>query len=311
MRDSHEYKGWDVMNSTTMRRAGLSIAVAAALTGVAACGSSGGEGGEGGGKGKEKGSVALSPIAALRTIENKTDDADSAKVEGKTVMGSKMSMDMTGAMEWSDGITGNMTATLTGGTQAEQMEQMGQSKIDYRYLKHGFYANMGDKFAEQAGGGKHWIEYDYATLAEISGAAGDAFKDQMQNSTPNQSVKMLLASGDVKRVGEETVRGTKATHYSGTVDAADFTGKHSDLDAEQMTELRKQFKQLGLSKQTIDIWVDGDDLLVKKAEKGEMADGAFSQIAYYSDYGTSVSVEKPPASDTMSFKDLMNQQPKA
>ncbi|MEU6761610.1 hypothetical protein ABZ916_03700 [Streptomyces sp. NPDC046853] len=297
------------MNSTTMRRAGLSIAVAAALTGVAACGSSGG--GEGEGEGKGKGSVALSPVAALRTIEDKTDDADSAKIEGKTVMGSKMSMDMTGSMKWSDGITGNMTATLTGGTQAQQMEQMGQSKIDYRYLKNGFYANMGDKFAAQAGGGKHWIEYDYATLAEISGAAGDAFKDQMQNSTPNQSVKMLLASGDVKRVGEETVRGTKTTHYSGTVDAADFTGKNSDLDAGQMEELRKQFKQVGLSKQTIDIWVDGDDLLVKKAEKGEMADGEFSQTAYYSDYGTPVSVEKPAASDTMSFKDLMNQQPQA
>ncbi|MFH8488003.1 hypothetical protein [Streptomyces longisporoflavus] len=298
------------MNSTTMRRAGLSIAVAAALTGVAACGSGGGEG-EGEGKDKDKGSVALSPVAALRTIEDKTDDADSAKIEGKTVMGSKMSMDMTGSMKWSDGITGNMTATLTGGTQARQMEQMGQSKIDYRYLKNGFYANMGDKFAAQAGGGKHWIEYDYATLAEISGAAGDAFKDQMQNSTPNQSVKMLLASGDVKRVGEETVRGTKTTHYSGTVDAADFTGKNTDLDAEQMEELRKQFKQVGLSKQTIDIWVDGDDLLVKKAEKGEMADGEFSQTAYYSDYGTPVSVEKPAASDTMSFKDLMNQQPQA
>lgn len=297
------------MNSTTMRRAGLSIAVAAALTGVAACGSSGG--GDGDAKGKKKGSVALSPIAALRTIQDKTDSADSAKVEGKTVMGTKMSMDMTGSMEWSDGITGNMTATLTGGTQAEQMEQIGQSKIDYRYLKNGFYANMGDKFAEQAGGGKHWIEYDYATLAEISGAAGDAFKDQMQNTTPNQSVKMLLASGDVKRVGEETVRGTKATHYSGTVDAADFTGKNADLDAEQMAELRKQFKQVGLTTQTIDIWVDADDLLVKKAEKGKMADGDFSQTAYYSDYGTPVSVEKPPASDTMSFKDLMNQQPQA
>ncbi|GGV57088.1 putative lipoprotein [Streptomyces longisporoflavus] len=299
------------MNSTTMRRAGLSIAVAAALTGVAACGSSGGGEGEGEGKGEDKGSVALSPVAALRTIEDKTDDADSAKIEGKTVMGSKMSMDMTGSMKWSDGITGNMTATLTGGTQAQQMEQMGQSKIDYRYLKNGFYANMGDKFAAQAGGGKHWIEYDYATLAEISGAAGDAFKDQMQNSTPNQSVKMLLASGDVKRVGEETVRGTKTTHYSGTVDAADFTGKNTDLDAGQMEELRKQFKQVGLSKQTIDIWVDGDDLLVKKAEKGEMADGEFSQTAYYSDYGTPVSVEKPAASDTMSFKDLMNRQPQA
>ncbi|MFG2499997.1 hypothetical protein ACGFSB_17495 [Streptomyces sp. NPDC048441] len=298
------------MNSSTMRRTGLSIAVAAALTGVAACGSSGGSGG-GEGKSKGNGSPALSPIAALRTIQNKTDKADSAKVEGKTVMGTQMSMNMDGAMAWSDGITGNVTATLTGGTQADQMKQMGQSKIDYRYLKTGFYANMGDKFASQAGGGKHWIAYDYATLAEMGGAAGDAFKDQMQNTTPNQSVKMLLASGDVKRVGEATVRGTKATHYSGVVDVADFTGKNSNLDSSQLAELKKQFSQAGMSTETIDIWVNDDDLLVKKIEKAEMKTGSFEQTVYYSDYGTPVSVEKPPATDTMSFKDLMNQQPQA
>ncbi|GAA1930621.1 lipoprotein [Streptomyces durmitorensis] len=297
------------MNSTTMRRAGLSIAVAAALSGVAACGSSGGSGG-GDGKGKDKGSVALSPIAALRTIENKTDNADSAKVEGKTVMGAQMSMDMKGVMGWKDGVTGEVTATLTGGTAAQQMEQLGQSTIDYRYLPDAYYANMGDKFASQSGG-KHWIEYDYATLAEMGGAAGEAFKDQMQNTTPNSSVKMLLASGDVKRVGEESVRGTKATHYSGTVDVADLTGKNTDLDAEQMDELKKQFKQAGMSTEKIDIWVNGDDLLVKKTEKADMKTGSFSQTVYYSDYGTPVSAEKPPAGDTMSFKDLMNQQPQA
>ncbi|MEV8318854.1 hypothetical protein AB0Q95_32315 [Streptomyces sp. NPDC059900] len=292
------------MNSTTMRRAGLSIAVAAALTGVAACGSSGG------GEGKGKGSVALSPIAALRSIESKTDDAESARVEGKTVMGTQMSMDMKGVMGWKDGVTGEVEATLTGGTAADQMEQLGQSTIEYRYLPDAYYANMGDKFASQSGG-KHWIEYDYATLAEMGGAAGEAFKDQMQNTTPNQSVKMLLASGDVKRVGEETVRGTKTTHYAGKVDVADFTGKNTDLDAGQMAELEKQFKQAGMSTETIDIWVNGDDLLVKKTEKADMKTGSFSQTVYYSDYGTEVSAEKPPASDTMSFKDLMNQQPQA
>ncbi|MGW5865905.1 hypothetical protein ACWFRJ_27410 [Streptomyces sp. NPDC055239] len=296
------------MNRTTMRRAGLSIAAAAALIGVAACGSSGGDGDA---ESEGKGSDARSLTAALRTIQDKTDDAGSAKVEGKTVMGSLMSTDMTGSMEWSDGITGNVTATLTGGTQAEQMKQMGQSKINYRYLKSGFYANMGDKFASRAGGGKHWLEYDYDALAAMSGDAGDAFKDQMQNATPNQSVKVLLASGDVKRVGEENVRGTRTTHYSGTVDVEDFSRKNSDLDAEQMAELKKQFKQVGMSTQTIDIWVNDDDLLVKKTEKGETDDGDISQTAFYSDYGTSVSVEKPPAGDTVSFKDLMKQQPQA
>ena len=85
-------------------------------------------------------------------------------------MGSLSPMDMKGVMGWSDGITGNVTVTFTGGTQAQQMQQLGQPQLA-RYLKNGFYANMGDRFAAEAGGGKHWLEYDYDTLAEMSGAA--------------------------------------------------------------------------------------------------------------------------------------------
>lgn len=306
----HETKGWDEMDSRTMRRTGLSIAVAAALTGLAACGSGDDtSSADKAGGSKDKGGIKVSPIAALRSVDSSTDEADTARVEVSTVMGSQISTDMKGVMGWSDGLTGDVRATITGGTQAAQMKQLGQTRIDYRYLKNGFYANMGDKFAAQAGGGKHWIEYDYETLEEMSGAAGTALKDQAQKTTPNQSVKMLLASGDVRRVGKEKVRGTETTHYRGTVDIADFTGKNADLDERRLTELKEQFRQAGMSTETIDLWVDGDNLLVKKVEKADMKTGAFSQTAYYSDYGTPLSVEKPPASDTVSFKDLMNKQP--
>ncbi|MFJ2773732.1 hypothetical protein [Streptomyces sp. NPDC087300] len=296
------------MNSTTMRRAGLSIAVAAALTGLAACGSGDSDGSDKADGGAKEGGIKVSPIAALKSVESSTDKADTAKVEGTTSMGTQSTMDMKGVMGWSDGITGDVTVNFTGGTQAQQMAQLGQTKINYRYLKNGFYANMGDKFASQAGGGKHWVEYDYDTLAEMSGAAGEVFKDQMQNTTPNQSVKMLLASGDVKRVGEEKVRGTKATHYSGTVDVADLTKKSANLDAEKSAELKKQFEQVGMSTEQIDIWVNDDDLLVKKIEAADTKNGPFQQTAYYSDYGTPLSVEKPASADTVSFKDLLGQQ---
>ncbi|QEU92457.1 hypothetical protein [Streptomyces kanamyceticus] len=296
------------MNSTTMRRAGLSIAVAAALTGLAACGSGDSKSSDKADGGAKEGGIKVSPIAALKTIETSTDKADTAKVDGTTTMGTQSTMDMDGVMGWSDGITGDVTVSFTGGTQAQQMEQLGQSKINYRYLKNGFYANMGPKFAAQAGGGKHWVEYDYDTLAEMSGAAGEVFKDQMQNATPNQSVKMLLASGDVKRVGEEKVRGVKATHYSGTVDVTDLTKKSANLDDAKSAELKKQFEQAGMSTEQIDIWVNDDDLLVKKIEKADTKNGPFQQTAYYTDYGTPLSVAKPAASDTVSFKDLMKQQ---
>ncbi|WP_413757575.1 hypothetical protein [Streptomyces sp. MMBL 11-3] len=300
------------MMSTYARRVAVSIAVAAALTGVAACSGSDSDGGSdpasGDGKGKSGTASRLSPIAALRSVEKSTGGADSAQVESTTTMGTMMSMKADGTLGWADGLTGNLTITYTGGTMADQMRQLGTTSMEARYLPDAYYAKMGDKFAEQSGG-KHWIKYAYDDLARLGGGSGAYMKDQMQNTTPNQSVKLLLASGDVKKVGEEKVRGEDTTHYSGTVDVADLAGQSSNLSADQLADLKRQLQQAGVTTETIDIWVNDDDLLVKKTEKGELATGSMSSTAYYSDYGVDVSVEEPAAGDTADFKDLMQTQP--
>ncbi|MFH8468859.1 hypothetical protein [Streptomyces sp. NPDC017991] len=304
------------MMSSIVRRVTVSIAVAAALTGVAACSGSDSDGGSGGdseasaGDGRSDGGARTltDAIVALRSVEKSTDGADSAKVESTTTMGTMMSMEADGALGWADGLTGNLTITYTGGTMADQMRQLGTTSMEARYLPDAYYAKMGDKFAEQSGG-KHWIKYDYDDLAELAGGSGAYMKDQMQNTTPNQSVKLLLASGDVEKVGEEKVRGEDTTHYSGTVDVADLAGRSSSLSARQLADLKSQLEQAGVTTETIDIWVNDKDLLVKKAEKGELATGSMSSTAYYSDYGVEVAAEEPAAGDTADFKDLMRSQP--
>ncbi|WP_405732802.1 hypothetical protein OG885_18745 [Streptomyces sp. NBC_00028] len=297
------------MKSTTVRRMALAIATTTALTGLAACssGDSGGSGKDDRTSGSGKGTTRVSPIAALRSAEKSTDAADSARVESTTVMGSMMSMTADGALGWADGITGTVTIEYTGGTLADNMRQLGTTSMEARYLPDAYYAKMGEEFAEQAGG-KHWIRYDYDDLADLAGGSGAYLKDQMQNTTPNQSVKLLLASGDVKKVGEEKVRGENATHYSGTVDVADLAGKNSSLTASQLADLKKQLDQAGVTTETVDIWVNDQDLLVKKVEKGRMATGDLTQTAYYSDYGVKVSAEEPPAGDTEDFKKLLEKQ---
>ncbi|NNN35850.1 hypothetical protein HLK59_36910 [Streptomyces sp. S3(2020)] len=296
------------MKSTTMRRTALAIATATALTGLAACTSSGDSAGSGkDDKASGKDTSNLSPVAALRSAEKSTDAADSAKVESTTTVGTMMSMTADGALGWGDGITGTMTIEYTGGTMADTMRQLGTTSMEARYLPDAYYAKMGDKFAEQAGG-KHWIRYDYDDLADLGGSSGAYLRDQMQNTTPNQSVKLLLASGDVKKVGAEKVRGQETTHYSGTVDVADLAGKNSSLSASQLADLKKQLEQAGVTTQQVDIWVNDQDLLVKKVEKGRMATGDLTQTAYYSDYGVKVSAEEPAASDTQDFKELLEKQ---
>lgn len=290
--------------STTVRRVALSAAVVAALTGVAACGSSD-SGKDGGDKAAGKTAAHVSPIVALRSAEKSTDKADSAKVRSTTSIGDLMSMTANGALTWGDGLKGNLTITYTGGRMAELMKKAGTQSMEARYLPDAYYAHMSDTYAQQAGGGKHWIKYSYDDLAKLGGASGSYMKDQIQNATPNQSVKMLLASGDVKKVGEETVSGVHTTHYSGTLNVADLAGRTSNLSAEQLSALKKQLSQAGVTTDTVDIWINDQDLLVKKTEKADTANGAMTNTSFYSDYGVKVTAEAPPAGDTKDFADML------
>ncbi|MFJ3649723.1 hypothetical protein [Streptomyces murinus] len=290
-------------STTTVRRVTLSVAVVAALTGVAACGSA--DSGKGDSKASGAGTVHLSPVAAvLRDVEQSTDKADSAKVRATTSMGDIMAMNADGALTWGNGLKGNLDITYTGGKLADSMRKAGTSHMEARYLPDAYYAKMSDAFAQQTGG-KHWVKYDFDYLAKVGGASGAYMKDQLQTSTPNQSVKMLLASGDVKKVGVETVDGQHTTHYAGTVDVAALAGKGSNLSADQLTALKQQLKQSGITTDAIDIWVNDQNLLVKKSEKAATANGTLTSTAHYSDYGVAVTAEAPPAADTMDIADMM------
>ncbi|MGW1296791.1 hypothetical protein [Streptomyces sp. NPDC002533] len=293
------------MRTSTARRMGTALAAAAALTSMAAC--SGSDGAGGSAKGKGDAVAKASPVAALKQVQQKTGGAQSAKIEGTTEMGSTMSMKQSGTIGWADGLSGALTITYTGGTMGEALKKAGgDGSVQARYFKDEYYANMGAGMAAETGG-KNWIRYAYKDLAELGGAAGDVMKDQIQNSTPEQGVKALLASGDVKKVGQEDVRGVPATHYSGTVDVAELTAKNSSLDAEQLAAFKEQLALAGVTTQTVDIWVDENDLLVKKTERAEMKTGTVNSTLFYSDYGTEVPSERPAASDTVDFTELLKQ----
>ncbi|MEV4880310.1 hypothetical protein [Streptomyces cyaneofuscatus] len=292
------------MRTSTLRRVGTGAA-AVALMSVAACSGGGGDTGTAEKPAGDK--VKTASVAALQQIRKKTGAVRSARIEGTTEMGDTVSMKQTGTIGWADGLTGSLTLTYTGGTMAKALKQGGgDGSVRARYLQDEYYADMGEAFAATIGG-KRWVRYAYKDLAELGGPAGDVLKEQARNSTPEQGVKALLAAGDVRKAGQEEVRGVPATRYSGTVDVAELTGRNSALGAEQLAALKEQLSAAGVTTQTVDIWVGEDDLLLKKTERGETAAGAFSSTVFYSDYGTEVSVEKPPAADTVDFKEILKQ----
>ncbi|WP_299534956.1 hypothetical protein [uncultured Streptomyces sp.] len=287
------------------RWAGTALA-AAVLVPVAACtgGSSGGDGGADAGNGAKAGGVAqAAPVAALREARKRTGETASARIEGTMELGTVMSMEQTGALDWSDGLRGEMTITYDGGTAADALKRSGgDGTLRALYLKDAYYAHLGDAFAAGVGG-RHWIRYGYADLAAAAGAGGDAVRDASRTSTPLEGVEALLASGDLRKVGEEDVRGVAATHYSGTVDVAE-PAPAGGLDAGELAAFRERMAAAGVTGGTVDVWLDADHLPVKKSERARTRTGTLNSTVFYSDYGVAVAAKAPAASDTVDFKEI-------
>ncbi|MGW7596055.1 hypothetical protein, partial [Streptomyces rubiginosohelvolus] len=199
-----------------------------------------------------------------------------------------------------------MSITQNGGAIASS--PIAGKPMDAKYTPDAMFLNMGDEFAAQAGGGKHWVKYDYDVLAQKAGPSGAFLKDQMQNNNPSRSVELLLATGKVKSVGSEDVKGVKATHYTGTVKVSEIAKMQSkELSQSDLDALQKQLETSGMDTETIDLWVDEENLLVKKREQAQSNSGAYDSTVFYSDYGTSVTVTEPSSSDTVDFQDMLQQ----
>ncbi|CAL9529410.1 hypothetical protein [Streptomyces sp. enrichment culture] len=263
---------------TRTGRGGVLLA-ALLLAGVTGCGDSADQAlGE-----RPAASAQPGAVAALKAAERATGRAGSARVESATTLGTDVSMTSSGRLAWADGLSGALTITYTGGSVAETMRELGSTSMQARYVGDAYYARMGEAFAAKAGG-RHWIRYGWGDLADLGGASGAPLAAQIRDAAPHRCLKLLLAGGDVRRVGTETVRGERTTHYRGTARTADGAA------------------------QTVDLWIDGDDLLVKKVEKVDQGDsegGAVTQTSYYDDYGVRVSVQPPPAADTRDFRELI------
>jgi hypothetical protein len=279
------------------------VAVGVAMTaGLTACGSGGGSS-----DGDGHGVHLVSPIEALKLASHATEQKKSAHVEATTTMGTPNGAQTSqgeGAVSWATGgVTGEMTLTQKGGALAGS--PMAGKSMKARYTSDAMYVNVGDQFAATVGHGAHWLKYDYDALAQQAGASGAFLKDQLQNNNPSRSVQLVLATGKVKKAGTATVRGQKTTHYSGTVKVSELARMQSkEMSEQDLQQLQKQLESAGMDTEKIDLWINEDDLLVKKTESADTANGAYESTAFYSDYGVDVSVQAPEASDTMDFQKL-------
>jgi len=280
------------------KRIGLIAGGAAvALAAVAGCtntmtntggAASGGKSGSGNG-----GSVAdLSPAAFVKAALNKASNDKTVHVTGTlTVAGT--SGTMTGDEQFGSSTDVSMTMAIAGTSISEILVD------DKLYMK---IPQM-----SAALGGKQWAELDLGSLGSL-GSTFQSLIDSAKNSDPTQQLQPLLASGDVHKVGTETVDGVQADHYAGTVDPAtafDSSQAAKNLTPAQIAQLKSLLKDGGVTSETVDVWVASDGLPVRLGISSNTSAGAFKLDMHLSNWGKPVSISAPPASEVGDMSSML------
>src|SRR5436305_3903117 len=148
--------------------------------------------------------------------------------------------------------------------------------------------------------GKKWLKLD----PKVFGGGG-----QIGQSDPNGSLDALRGvKGDVKRVGSDKVRGTRATHYRVTIDADQAVNSAPEG---QRDEVRNSIGALGSKTIPADVWVDGKGRLRKvRLHVAASSTTTKGLVAFeFFDLGARVNVEAPPANEVVDFQDLLGGSP--
>ncbi|MGW2614030.1 hypothetical protein [Streptomyces sp. NPDC001500] len=159
--------------------------------------------------------------------------------------------------------------------------------------------------SDQAGqGGKHWVKFGApgrsATRGGLKADTG-TMADRVRDN-PSHESGFLAAADDLKKAGVETVGGVGTTHYSGTatLDAIRASYKDDGTKVRQRTEKSlAQYEKLGVDELTMDLWVDAQDRTRQLRMQGFGRHGQLDLTLTFSDFGKPVTVQAPPASDTL------------
>lgn len=267
--------------SRSSSRVAAALLTGAVLCGTAACTASGD-------RTAASGSINATPVAAVQKAVNKGAKLNSVsyrlsgKVPGQGTLDGKVSFSIRPRAI-------DMRMKASGGKE--------EGEFSVRLVGDAVYLGGGGK-AAAAMDGKHWIKF--AMKGKEGGGLGGMQRQADQD--PAAQASLLPQSDDVKKVGEETVDGVRTTHYAGVVEVADLLNKRapkSALDTERRKKVIEQYKQLGVSKLNLDMWVGPGDRTVKFRERARTAQGPLDLTIRFFDVNKPVRVQAPPASDTV------------
>ncbi|MCF3142812.1 hypothetical protein [Streptomyces platensis] len=182
-----------------------------------------------------------------------------------------------------------MRMTASGGLQ--------EGVFSVRLVGDAVYVGGGGQAAAVLGG-KHWLKL----VMTGQGAGGFGGIQRQADQDPAAQASLLPGSDDVRKVGEETVDGVRTTHYAGVVDVAEAAKKPAAKGpsaAERRTKVIEQYQELGVSKLKLDLWKGPGDRTVKFRQRARATQGQLDISIRFFDVNKPVTVQAPPASDTV------------
>ncbi|MFE0045348.1 hypothetical protein [Streptomyces albireticuli] len=121
----------------------------------------------------------------------------------------------------------------------------------------------------------------------------------------------LTTAKDLRHAGVETVGGRRVAHYQGTVVVSEFAAYKGDAMKENDRDFTvNAWKEKGLEKVALDVWVDKDGVIAKTREAGKGSKGEYAAADEYSDFGADLKIQPPPAAETATEKEAMEAQAK-
>jgi len=257
------------------------------------------------------GRTASAGASASPAMETVADVMATATKKSAAVKSFKISMTEQvpglGTVTSSGVVSRNPLAADITGSNPQLTKSLGVSSVHILMTGSVVYEDLGDKFAA-SDGGKPWMKLDFAELGAPGKALADA-ANQNTGQSPVASIALLTSSGAVKRVGTETVDGVATTHYSGTLTAQQLVSLGQSKTMQQdLQKVVDQAKTLGMTGETVDLWLDANDLPVKLHETAQTGKGPLDITIHYSALSDSpVQVTVPPADQTADFAQMLQQ----
>jgi hypothetical protein len=225
----------------------------------------------------------------VRAAYDRTAEAETAKMTISmklSAQGESITTDGKGALDFEEGDS-VMTVTAAG----KSIEQRVVDQVLYQKVP-------GQKFQ----GGKTWMKIDLRKAAQALGVNGQQIGDPAQSA----AYAKAITDKDVTEVGEEKIDGVDTTHYEVSVDLAKVPGG------------ARMRQQVGPTL-PMHVWLDDDgrlrrqqfDMTVKpSASASAKPDNSASpqqikltMVMNYSDFGTEVEAEAPPAGQVADVTD--------